>query len=475
MDYYDLVIIGSGPSGLALAQCVSHLNKRVLIIEKEDRIGGCHAVKRVDGTFSEHGPRVYNSAFINFQQLLKEMGVSFYNIFAKYKFSVLDIGMIFSILTFEEQYILTINMLYLIFDDEYGSNILLKDFLIQNKFKKESYELIDRLCKLLDGGGVDKYTLHQFMQSINQNIFYQIYQPIVPNDKGLFKIWRDYLEAHNVTFLTDTKINNISIKNGLIHSLSLSSTNNIIKSDRFVFAIPPKHLSKVIEHHNIKHSWGDLQKFAQETAYIEYISVTFHWNKVLNLKHVYGFPKSEWGLIFLKLSDYMQFEEQESKTVVSCAVSIRDGKSSVIMKTANECNKDELLKEMFRQLQEAYGTLPEPTRTILYPEVKYELNEWISADTAFITTPHNGYLSFQNKQVKNMYSLGTHNGRSLYKYTTIESAVSNAIVLSKELYLELNNDKYIQLKRVITLTDIIYLVYIFIVLYLIYMIVKKST
>ena len=435
-------------------------------------------ISRVDGIFSEHGPRIYSSAFVNFQQLLKEMGVSFYDIFIKYKFTLFSVGnqVILATLTFQEQLILTLHLVYLLFDDNYGKNVLFKDFLIQHKFKKESYELLDRLCKLLDGGGVDKYTLHQFLQSINQNLFYQIYQPKVPNDKGLLKIWREYLESRNVTFLTNTQIKHITMKDTTIDSIS--TTNKLIKSHHFVFAIPPKHLLKVIDKHNLPHSWGDLHKFAEDTAYIDYISVTFHWNSKLKLENVYGFPRSEWGLIFIKLSDYMtldELDEKESQTLISCAVSIRDRKSSVINKTANECNKSELLKEMFRQLQEAYGKLPQPTKVILYPEVKYELNEWISEDTAFITTPHNGYLTFQNQKLKNMYCLGAHNGKSYYKYTTIEAAVSNAIYLSKELYPNLNKNEYIKLKKPVTLADIVRIILILVVLYFIYDMIRKST
>jgi len=43
---YDLIIIGAGPSGLALAQCLRNDFNKILIIEKESSIGGCHRVIR---------------------------------------------------------------------------------------------------------------------------------------------------------------------------------------------------------------------------------------------------------------------------------------------------------------------------------------------------------------------------------------------------------------------------------------------
>ena len=47
MNKYDLIIIGSGPSGLSLANCCSKIkNLKILIIDKESVIGGCHKVKK---------------------------------------------------------------------------------------------------------------------------------------------------------------------------------------------------------------------------------------------------------------------------------------------------------------------------------------------------------------------------------------------------------------------------------------------
>jgi phytoene dehydrogenase-like protein len=82
MSYYDLVIVGGGPAGLALAHCCSRLHKKILVIDKEHTIGGCHRVKRVhNGMFTEHGPRIYLSIYLNFFYLLSEIGIKQDDIF----------------------------------------------------------------------------------------------------------------------------------------------------------------------------------------------------------------------------------------------------------------------------------------------------------------------------------------------------------------------------------------------------------
>lgn len=484
---YDLVIIGAGPSGLALAQCISHLNKKILIIEKESVIGGCHSVRRTDGLFSEHGPRIYSDTYQVFHQLLSEMGINFHDLFTQYNFSIAEIGgeTIFSTLSYKELFKLGVEFIKLLVYNDFGKNIILQDFLIKNNFSGASYEIIDRVCKLTDGGGADKYTLNQFLQLLNQQFFYKLYHPKLPNDKGLFKIWKDFLESRNVTFSLDTHIQQIFTENDKIKFMTILKNNThtqlkkeeIIKADKFVFAIPPISLLNVVNKFNLQHNWGNLEKFAKETAYIDYISMTFHWDKKLDLKKVYGFPKTPWGIAFVVLSNYMYFEEKDSKTVISTAITIKDRKSLNNNKTADECNKKELINEIFLQLRESFGNIPFPNNVVISPGVIRDniKKEWISRDTAFIMTANKGFLPFVNDKIKNMYNVGTHNGKSLYRFTSLEAAVSNSVILSKELYPELNDRKYIKLKRTTSVSDVFKYVIIILIIYLVYNILKNKS
>ncbi len=55
---YDYAIVGAGPAGLTMALYLAKNNKHVILIDRELTIGGCHRVRRVDGMFSDHGPRI---------------------------------------------------------------------------------------------------------------------------------------------------------------------------------------------------------------------------------------------------------------------------------------------------------------------------------------------------------------------------------------------------------------------------------
>lgn len=484
-EEYDLIIIGAGPAGLTLANCCSSItNLKILIIEKEEQIGGCHRVNRVsynnEKIFTEHGPRIYSSTYKNFENLLNEMNLSFYDLFTPYKFQMSSVGgeTILSTLKITEIFNLLLQFIYLLFNDNYGKDINMFSYMTNNNFTQEAMNMIDRICRLSDGGNIYNFSLNEFLQIINQQFLYTIYQPKSPTDKGLFLLWQNYLKQRNVDIILNTEIEKFNYKNGIITSCNIKNNKNI-KGNKFIIATPPKSIISILEKSNndiIKNSFGDfneIKKWSKDTDYIEYISIAFHWDNKLKLPKIYGFPKSDWGVAFIVLTDYMKFEETNSKTVISAAITIIDKKSRYNGKTANQCsNKNEIIKEVFLQLKEAYPNLPNPNIAIINPNNYYDNNEWETKDTAFFASFQTKYIPFQSKTIKNLYNLGTHNGKSKYKFTSLESAVSNAIYLACLLYPNLKK-KY-SIKSTINVRDISLLILLLLtILIILFIIIKR--
>jgi hypothetical protein len=475
--YYDVVIVGGGPSSLALAQCCSSLNKKVIIIEKENTIGGCHRVRRVpfeynkkiENLFTEHGPRIYVSGSKVFKSLLKDLDLSFDDFFTPYNFSITEIGgkTIWNTLNFRELLSFTFAFISLFINPNYGKKISVKDFCIKNAFKEDSIIILDKICRLTDGATSDNYTLYQFLQLFNQHLFNQIYQPKLPNDIGLFRVWKQSLQSRGVDFLLNEEVKNLlTDESNRITSVKLSN-DTIIKGDLFVLAIPPVNLISILQNSNIINAFGDfelLNKWTLKTQYIDYISITFHWDQDLDLKKIHGFPKTEWGIVFIVLSDYMKFNENCSKTVISTAITVTDVKSKSD-KLPDECSKSDLIQEVLLQIKSSYPDLPNPTASLLSPGVIYDssLHKWISKDTAFIATSNQPFLEPQSSYYKNLYSLGTHNGKHLYNFTSIESAVTNGVSLSHSLYPILQN--HYKISRSIEVTDLIFYSVLLIILF----------
>jgi hypothetical protein len=263
---------------------------------------------------------------------------------------------------------------------------------------------------------------------------------------------------------TQNQENNKIVSCDIVNKYDQNKTKVNVIGDQFVVALPPKLITNIIKTTSVRDAFGnykDFDKWAIETNYIPYVSVAFHWDTKLNLAKKYGFPKSDWGVSSIILSDYMTFGERSSKTVISTAVTIIDKKSRYCCKAANDCpNKTEFIEEVFRQLKETYPELSSPTVAIMTPNNYYDNKNkrWESVDTAYLSAHQTGYIPYKSEKYDNLYNVGTHNGNSVYKFTSMESAISNSLNLSLELFPELT-EKYKE-KYLFTVRDILFLVLI---------------
>lgn len=448
-NLFDILIIGGGPTGLTLATLFSkNKNYKVLLIDKNKSLGGCHRVDRTEQNFfTEHGPRVYSSAFTNFKSILKEINTSFDELFTKYNFDISKIGATgFSKFTTNEK--LTFISSYFIFtiNTSYYSKITVKDF--SKDMSESTKDYLDRLCRLTDGADASRYTMDKFFSLINDNAFYKLYQPKTPNDIGLFKIWENYLiQQKNVEIMKETKLLKVVPDKSTIYVLQKNKAiPSKIYFNKLFLAIPPRNIEQVKANDLFNNM--SIENIIK-TTYNNYISMTFFWEEKLDINLEHGFPKNEWGIIYVVLSDYMSFGKY--KTVISACITILDKKSKSISKTPIQCNKKELKDETLRQIT-GTAIIKYPNHIILHKENELSQNNgYISEDTAFINTTN--ILSFNPQSIKfnNIFNVGTQNGLAYYNFTTIETAVSNAI----EVYNKVENNSF-RLKRNSKLNDIIY-------------------
>lgn len=443
---YDTVIVGGGPSGLALAQCLSRLSLKIVVVDPE--FGGCHRVRRVGGKFTEHGPRVYSSTYATFRMLLRDLGSDFHEWFVPYRFNIASIGQetVFSTLTWRELMVLGTSFFGLVHPG-FGANETMAAYMQRHRFGSESRDIIERLCRLTDGAGSEKYTVREFLQLFNVQSIYNLYQPRTPNDTGLVGFWIDRLRRRGVEFVR-------SEVTEVIPSGVILDNSKVILGKRVVLAIPPLSLVELLGRStlltNAFGNYKDLKNWAEKTAYIDYLSFSLHWKNKLALPKVYGFPRSDWGIAFIVLSDYMTHVDG---TLISVAVTLPERKSQWTNKTAYESTLAELRSEILRQLRLAFPDLPSPAAFLKSPGVVPTTRGWTSLDTAFISTANASYLLPQSRTVPNLYSLGTHNGRSKYPFTSLESAVSNAVMLAVEMEPKLASS--FGVKRTWTVMDLI--------------------
>lgn len=432
---YDYTIVGAGPTGLTIAYFLSKYGYKILLIERESSIGGCHRVTRVNGLFTEHSPRMYFGNYYALQYILKNMNLNFDDIFASYNFNLFSIATeITGILSSNEIYSFIKEYAKFIINQDYAKHINMYDFMKSNNFSEKSINTIDALTRLTDGATINTYTLYEFLSIINQNGLYNLYQPKKPNDVLLFKLWKDVLIKNNVDIQLNSEVVLLDHKDNQIKSIKVSHDNKIIniQCKNLIFAIPPKNLLQILAKNNLN-AFGDLptySKWAIDNAYIQFIAVTFHWKTKLNIKNKYVIPNTDWLIAHIVLSNYMDFEDERSQTVISACITKKDSVSSYINKTPDECNEKELVDEVFRQLNVDLN-LPPPDYSLLNPHIYKQNNTWTLNDGAFVFT--NNYKNSKSTQFNNLYSVGTQNGNSDYAFTTMESAIGNGISFVDEI------------------------------------------
>jgi len=405
----DYVIVGSGPTGLTMAYLLAKVGKKCVILEESDRIGGCHSVKRQNGKFSEHGPRIYSESFTTFTSLLKHMGTSFHKLFTPYKFGSSDVSSsVFKNLTSYE--IFRITKAYITTSLGFNTkNVSMAEY--TDDFTDQAKLFIDRLCRVSDGTNIKNYSVYKFVQLINQQSLNKIYQPKMPNDEGLFKIWIEELEKLGVEIKTNTKV--ISLEKGVA-----KTNNGSVNGENIILAIPPKAITKIQNNYTpINQQW------LKNNTYIDYITINLEWKKIIDLKSVWGVgSNTEWSIAHIILSDY--FENYKGETLISVGVTNVDSPNNDGI-TARNADDETLKKEVIKQLKLIYPNMPTPDSIII--------GSRIGQETAYIegTSAKEEYLPFYTE--KNIYNVGTHNGKSDYAFTTIETAVVNAYSLAHEL------------------------------------------
>jgi hypothetical protein len=444
---YDYVIVGGGPCGLTLATYLSKMNKKICLVEKENSLGGCNRVLRVNGLFSEHGPRVYSGAYLNFMSVLKDINLNFFNLFTPYYFNILSTTK-GEITSFKIVEILIITLYFLTLNEKYKL-LTMDKFMEKHSFSKKTKNNLDLMCRLTCGAGSDKTTIYKFLKLIDNNIFYKFYQPKKPLDISLFNYWEQYLTLKNVNIIKGVTVEQLYTNNNIIYSVKLSN-NKIIIGDNVILSLPPYSISKILSN-NLEtiDAFGPFEKFnkwVNDTNYITYIPIIFHWDsKILNngysISSKWGKPQGDWGIYHIVLSNYMDFNDDRSTLVISTAITRTDAKSEFTKKTANQTSdKKELIDEVFRQIKLIHKDLPNPSYSILNQNYYDETNlKWIPNDTSFVETI-SGTMDFKSIKYKNLYMCGTQNGKSNFEITTMETAITNALALANTLepYLKIN-------------------------------------
>ena len=381
--YYDYVIVGGGPAGLTLA---TYLPGKVALVERHPVLGGCHRVLPKP-KFVEHGPRLYSGAYHNVREIIRDLGMRWDDIFQRTTFSPENIGGAtwFRKLSVAEIAALTVDYtVFALFDRQHGKNVTMKQYGEKRGFSEASMAYVDLVCRFSDGAGAARYSLWEFLSGFDQHTdpFYVPKKPLAE----FFEAWRRRLRAD--VFLGETVVR---VGEGVV------ATNvQVLRARKVVLAIPPKHASALLERSGLDEP--EFRDFAKKTAYSIYWSVSFFTTKAFG-----SIPETEWGIVPVTYPF----------GVLSAAATLFDVPSRVTGKTLRQTPDADVPAEIRRQLG-------------LAEDVAYAYLEGDTPpDQAFVAAAGKGY--FGPELACGIATVGCHNGNSSYNFTSMESAVQNAL------------------------------------------------
>ncbi len=481
MQLYDYVIIGAGPTGLACAWLLTKKGYKCIIVEKANTIGGCHRAMRVhtqqrksasDGTntrkcmsgyYAIHGPRVYCNTYVHMNRFHSELNMylyerdldttfplAFHNLFTQMHLDIREL--ILGARTFSMRELVLLS--HLMFHgsvigmdplnrrqpaERSADQISMEEWMRYHQFSDLAKQYIDRLCRSADGTASDRTPMSKFASIPSKGNVYQLKRA---TDVGMFSHYHSAFKSAGIPIITNVNagirihsrdsrdlIFSVFDRNRDSHSsysldVSDDHRSNQYLCKRVICAVPPAALQSVLPVH-IPERW------IAEHSYISYFSFMFHWNYVIEgLGDGVGITPTDYDLMYIIQSHYIK---DESPTMLCVLISNAHNRSSYNNKTALECSADELVSETFRQLQIILPTLPRYDVAI-YANGPSDFPAYVDSSrdqqhcgpTLKVPIHMDDPTGHSHDVSKLIFTVGTHNGTSTYRFTSMESAIESA-------------------------------------------------
>ena len=467
MDY-DYVIIGGGPSGIFCADKLSSLGYKICLIESLETLGGCHRVRYVKDNqgnmiHTEHGPRIYLGAYLDFWEWIKTIGVERDKNFKKYITSTLGDDILDYSLKFKIHELLSMIIAYFIQNIlriNFSENYTINDFMNDTYFSKEGKDRLNRICRLIDGGNTDKTTVLSLFKGIDTGITYPIYEPNEPMDTLIWDKFKNKLIEKQVNIIFNTNVTKIETNKVYVGY-------EIIKSNHIILTIPPYALNKIENASFLSGFNKNFSELSQYQQYEPYVCATVKFKNKSPLTRWGIAGDHPWGLVDIDMGRYFD-DINGSLFIVSVTHPEKiDPKTN---KTANDMNKDEFLNRIVELIQKRFKINEEPIQKTFSPNVEKINGGWIERDRAFLYSPPGWLKPDINISKKNkVYSTGHHIGNSYHEYNSMESAIQNASELLREIEPKYNQS----ISKPWRVSDIIWLIIIILLIFTLYKYKKK--
>lgn len=440
-DVYDFLIVGGGPTGLALSTMLSQTDAKIAIVEKNSDLGGCWKVDWIDDTYySEHSPRVMTTTYNKFRRLLKIHNIKFdYEPVYRDRFALHKA--LLSKLSVVDIFKLT-------------SGLIISRFF-------ETADTVEDFMQHLSTSGSDAmYILSVALANIPSKVMMQDVFNEMYNYHGQFvhlknPNWYDVIEKNlssRVDFRKGFEVQSINVVD---KTFIVNTNKGAFKARELILATPPLALVDILRNSDevIKNNWGDfshLKTLAEESSYHS-IGFQLHFDKAVEFpKQWCKFCEGEWNIILLPVSEYLDtFTKDNSvKTVWSGCIVDQSKYSNRLKKKVSECTLEEIQDEVIRQLG-----IPEPKAFTFTRGVHLSADgKYTSSDTGFVRSK-SGVLKSEGV-LPNVHIVGPVNHKGI---VTMETAIQEAYDFVQNRYPTGELHKILESDSILSTRNIIFI------------------
>lgn len=460
---YDYIIVGGGPGGINCSLKLSILGYKVALVESLEDIGGCHRVRYTNNkvfnnntiVHTEHGPRIYLGAYLNFWEWLKEFNIT-KDDFKRYKFDLLskDVTSFMSMFKIHELLSFTVvYFIYCILRIPYSTNYSVEKFVKTFRFTEKGKVNLNKICRLIDGGNIDKTLIGALIDGFDIGLVYKIYEPRQPMNTLLWDKVKVQLKNQGVDLYLNKPVK--KIKKGVVYI-----DKKPLYTDKIIVTVPPVALSKIDGVSElIGYNKDHLIELALYQEYEPYISSTIGF-KNLQKKSVWGISgKHPWGIVDIDMGKY--FDNVEGSMFIA-SVTHPDKIDPKTNMTANQMNETMFLDRIVDLIKGKYEINEEPIIKTLSPSVKKINGVWKEVDRSYMFSPPGFMKPSKREQDKNkVWITGHHIGNSFHTYNSMESALqnSNTLLSNIEPKINIRNKEPLRLSTILIVLFLIILIY----------------
>ena len=341
---------------------------------------------------------------------------------------------------------------YCILRIPYSTNYSVEKFVKTFRFTEKGKVNLNKICRLIDGGNMDKTLIGALIDGFDIGLMYKIYEPRQPMNMLLWDKIKKKLKHQNVDLFLNTKVK--KIQKGKVYT-----TNKMLHSNKIIVTVPPVALSNIDGVAElIGYNKEQLKKIAINQEYEPYVSSTIGFEKEQN-KSIWGIAgKHPWGIVDIDMGKYF---DNVSGSMFIASVTHPDKIDPKTNMTANQMNETMFLDRIVELIKEKYEIKQEPIIKTFSPSVKKVNGVWKEVDRSYMFSPGFMKPSIEVQNKNKIWITGHHLGNSFHTYNSMESALQNSNTLLSKLEprIDIRNKEPFKLSTIILIIFLIILIY----------------